>query len=663
MYIRGSMISNLFRIALFTILLFSLQSAHGQVAKTQVIMVNAVANSSGVTLNWPSKSFTGNYLIFKRTDLNNMDWGSPISTLSSSETSYTDNTLLPGTAAEYRVVAANGSSAQAFGYIYVGNKLTEVLYKGGIMLLIDSTMETPLAAEIARLENDLRLEGWKVSSTLAGRNETPVDVKNRLKSEIIKTGFNVTTLLILGHIPVPYSGDFSKFNPQNIPPPDGHVEGSGDHTGAWPADGYYADLNGTWTDNSVVRTTGGQTRHHNIIGDGKFDQTKFPSELELEVGRVDLANMTTFTSSETELLRNYLNRNHAWRTQQMISVERALVDNNFGSLNLASTGYHNFSAFFPFDSISDLDYISTQAQESYLWSYGCGAGSYTSCSGVGSTTSFRDNDVKNIFTILAGSFFGDWDIANNFLRAPLCANSLASFWGGLPKWYVHTMGLGKHIGFGTRESQNNTNFYFNGAFNFSENSVHMALMGDPTLTNRHLPAVTSLAATSANKQVKLNWTKAQGSFDGYNVYRLDTAKKSFFRVNTSPIQDTFYTDAINWSSGKYIYTVRPIKLETTGSGSYYNAGGGVMTEVNHINSVQYSQVNNLKIYPNPTEEGVIAIQGNSIKQVRLFDLLGKQVKSQFVTNHLFFTEAPAGIYIAQIKFEDGTSHSVKIIKN
>ena len=92
------------------------------------------------------------------------------------------------------------------------------------------------------------------------------------------------------------------------------------------------------------------------------------------------------------------------------------------------------------------------------------------------------------FTILAGSFFGDWDITNNFLRAPLCKTSLASFWGGIPKWYVHTMALGKHIGYGARTSINNQAFYFNGQFNNAHYLVSNALMGDPYLNE---PAFTT----------------------------------------------------------------------------------------------------------------------------------------------------------------------------
>ena len=76
----------------------------------------------------------------------------------------------------------------------------------------------------------------------------------------------------------------------------------------------------------------------------------------------------------------------------------------------------NFAAFFGADLVFLLDYRSTLQSGSYLWSYGCGAGSYTSCSGVANTTNFTTDSLLSIFTMLFGSNFGDWDSDNNLLQ-------------------------------------------------------------------------------------------------------------------------------------------------------------------------------------------------------------------------------------------------------
>ena len=73
----------------------------------------------------------------------------------------------------------------------------------------------------------------------------------------------VKAVLLLGTVPIPYSGDFAW---------DGHA----DHYGAWPSDAYYADVNGVWTDNSINDTSPGRAANVNVPGDGKFDQSYYP---------------------------------------------------------------------------------------------------------------------------------------------------------------------------------------------------------------------------------------------------------------------------------------------------------------------------------------------------------------------------------------------------
>jgi len=75
----------------------------------------------------------------------------------------------------------------------------------------------------------------------------------------------------MGNIIVPHSGNVQ---------PDGHSN----HRGAWPADVYYGDMDGVWTDETVNNTASIQYPHvFNVPGDGNFDQDVIPGELELSV--------------------------------------------------------------------------------------------------------------------------------------------------------------------------------------------------------------------------------------------------------------------------------------------------------------------------------------------------------------------------------------------
>lgn len=647
-------------------ILASAANTYAQVSKTQVLMVNATVQSDGITLNWPSQSFSGSFYIFRKNTVNSKSWGNAIATVNSTATSYKDANATPGKSYEYWVaqVDANGTTLIAQSYLYVGNNMKEVVYKGGVVLIVDSNYIAPLSSEINRLSSDLTAEGWIVSRIYAGRKEAPSTVKARLLAHI-SSRKAVSTVLIVGHVPVPYSGGFTG-DGSNYPPPDGHVEGSGDHTGAWPADGYYGDINYTWTDQNITLVSGGDPRNHNIPGDGKFDPTKFPSTIELEVGRIDLYNMPVFGISDTVLMRNYLNRNHLWRTGQTHSIERALIDDNFTGFNLASSGWHCFTAFFPKDSVKDnVDYVTELKSNSYLWSCGAGPGSYTTCGGIGSTSNFASDSLRHVFTMLTGSFFGDWDVNNSFLRAPLGRSALASCWGGIPKWYVHTMGLGKHIGYGARVTMNNTALYFNGAFNYSDSSVHIALMGDPTLCNRHLPPVKGVTAASILNRVKVKWNKSTGgAFDGYAVYRVDTATNVYTRVSKYLVTDTTYTDSNNYFTGNYRYEVRTIKREVTSSGSYYNVGGGTYADLYHVNSISKVTRPSFKVYPNPTT-GIINLSQEGLHSFEVYNTLGQSMPLQVAAGsmQLDISALPAGTYIIRCYDAQGLEMSIPVIKS
>lgn len=591
---------NLKRISLLVLCVLSFVVSYSQVAKTQVVQLEAKIINDQITINWPQETYTGTFDIFSRNfgDAN----FTKVTSLSGSTNKYTEKAGV--VAKEYLVAKVKSSSTEALGYIFAGNKFEPSLKKGGVILLIDSAYNTAIKNEILTLKQDLENSGWKVLTIYAGRTEKVNAVKSRIQKVMDQTSPRPKTLYIIGHVPVPYSGYFSTNGDR--PPPDGHVEGSGNHTGAWPADCYYGDFDGIWSDNIVNCTTGASTRHHNVPKDGKFDQSISPGLIELEIGRLDMFDMGAFSNDDTLLTKEYLDRVHSFRMGDLSFVKRALIDNNFTGLNLASTGYHNLPCFVGLDSVSDTkDYFTEQNNGSYLWSYGCGAGSYNSCSGIGTSTNFATykGTFKNAFTILAGSYFGDYDSKNNLLKASLCAGSLNVCWGGIPKWYLHHMGLGMNIGYGARLTVNNETEYFNGQFNGSWRGVFIELLGDPTLTMNHVKPVKNLTATSSKGNVLLNWNKSADA-DSYNVYRIDTAKNEIRLARElcgtgSNTVDTFFVDDCNWTSGNYIYAVSAVKLETTGSGTYVNQSMLVRTTVQHVNAISQVDKTQLSLFPNP----------------------------------------------------------------
>ena len=617
------------------LLLFSIIStliSQAQVAKSQVLALSIEVTQDGFNIQWPiNNQRTGTYLVFYR-DLKTE--GSVFQTAGPNKKgpaqSYTFNTKL--NYVEFLVQYVNSNNQlESIGYIAAGNQYVAPFFKGRAILLVDSLISVEAVSQLTTLKKDLLASGWFYDELIIKRSENTDNIKQKIQNVLKGDTFKTNALYIVGHVPVPYSGYFS--NTGNRPPPDGHVEGSGNHTGAWPADVFYADFEGIWEDMLVSCVTGSETRHHNVGGDGKYDASELPGSASLDLGRVDFYNMPAFAESEVKLTQNYLDRAHEWKHGNIPYTKRALIDNNFGSFNLASTGYHNFACFLPQDSIfEDRDYFTAQNAGNYLWSYGCGAGSYTSCNGIGSTNDFVKNKstFNNIFTILAGSYFGDWDSRNNLLRAALATGSLATFWGGIPKWYVHHMALGKHIGQGARITQNNNNEYFNGGFNASHRGVHVALLGDPTLQMIPVKPVKNLSATSINGSVTLKWSPSVDATE-YEIFRINLKNRSITSISregdcAAILTDTLFTDKCNWSTGDYIYGVLAANYSKTASGTFLNRSLLQTVDVSHVNALTKATSPKCEVYPNPTS-GVVYIKGGDFSwgSWSVYDLSGREI--------------------------------------
>jgi hypothetical protein len=519
----------------------------------------------GITLQWESSAATSLQL-YKRT-YGQTAWGSPIP-LSPTATSYLDASVSVGTTYEYRLVRqaiVGSSSITSLGFLCSGIEIPLKESRGRLILVVDETLGLPLASELTRLEQDLAGDGWIVVRRAVPRDAMPQQVKAIIRAEYELNPAATRSVFLLGHVPVPYSGNIN---------PDGHP----DHKGAWPADGYYAEMTGTWTDAVLFDASTGRNR--NEAGDGRFDQSTIPDDLELEIGRVDLWGMTESGASETELLRRYLDKDHAYRHGALSVSKRGLIDDNFGVVNgepFAANGWRTFSALVGASNIAELDWLTTLRQETYLFAYGCGPGSYTSASGVATSSEIAGVERGAIFTMLFGSYFGDWDTENSLLRAPLAAGyGLTCAWVGRPNWYQHPMGIGETIGAATRLTQNNAGEYPTR----HARSVHIALMGDPTLRIEPVrPPSNAVVSVSKTGEAYLTWTASQEPGVTYNVYRADAPGAAYIRLNRTPITGTSFLARRSDLARNADYLVRAVALTTTPSGSYFNGSQGIRCEM------------------------------------------------------------------------------------
>jgi hypothetical protein len=525
-----------------------------------------------INLRWSTDASATGYNIYRKAP-NATSW-TLLTSLGGSATSWSDQNVANGGSYEYAITKNTSAGYQGTGYILAGINAPMIENRGKMVLIVDNTHAAALASELTRLQQDLVGDGWTVIRHDVARTATPPQVKQLIQNAYNADPANVKSVFLFGHVAVPYSGNFN---------PDGHP----DHQGAWTADTYYGDMNGSWTDSSVNNMGAEKEWNRNEPGDGKFDQSDLPSDIELAVGRVDLSNMTCYSNkawsrSELDLLRAYLNKDHNFRHGRIVVPRRGLVCDNFGEMGgeaFASTGWRSFAPFFGAENNVQVPYgqfFTTLKDNAYLWSYGTGGGSWYTCNGIGGSDDFANTEIKTVFTSFLGSYFGDWDNESAFLRAPLGSGwTLATAWGGRPHWFFHPMGLGETIGTAAKLSQNNRYGGLYAAQNWGTRQVHVTLLGDPSLRMHPVIPPASVSAT-AGSGVSVAWAASTDTaIQGYYVYRASSANGPFTRISgSSPIQSLFFTDVAGTAGS--VYMVRAVKLEQSGSGTYLNLSQGIL---------------------------------------------------------------------------------------
>lgn len=516
-------------------------------------------------------------VIWRRAPNSGAPWGLPLASLRPALTEWTDTSVGPGQSYEYLVaVRPQGSGDDRYALLEAGLDVQPA--RGRVIVLVDASIAAALAPELRRLERDLVADGWSVVRHDVERSRSVEEVKALVRATWAADPQSTKSLLLFGHVPVPYSGR-SAF--------DGHytVGAYGQHTGAWTADNYYGELTSGfgvdgWTDEFVTDTGAAyadytpRPENFNIPGDGKLDQDYAPSELELAVGRVDLSNMPAFGQTEVALLRQYLQKDHEYRFAEgrfFTPLRPRVVINNMlwpSTLNAVVEDFPPLSESQPFVG---LDYAKIgprihqlTEQDDAIWAYNFDTAYFRGQYHISNTLELAKNQrVRIPFFTSYGSFFGDWEISDNYLRAPLCTSGygLASTYG------VHldarVFGLGGTIGEATRRPQKPVSF---------------GLMGDPTLRLQVVPPPAGFSARATGGTADLRWGAARGAVLGYNIYRAADEPGPYTLINTAgpvPGSRLLVPDA---RPGEW-FMVRAVRRELTSSGSFVNLSEGLTRQV------------------------------------------------------------------------------------
>jgi hypothetical protein len=589
------------------LLLFSASGALGQYAHQGSLHLDAQINPSApsitLTISRFSTTGTDTQLEISRKGLTNTAWTVLYS--STPVSAYTDTTVVAGVVYEYQARMSNSNYLydDAFGYVATGIHVPPQHSRGRLVLIVDETLAPALATDLEAYRQALVGDGWTVSRLDAPRhvaypntNAAPV-LRNRIKALYNSDPSNFKGVVIIGKVQVPYSGDTA---------PDGHAE----HTGAWPADAYYGEMNedASWTDASVNNTNatfdGGRNR--NIPGDGKFDPTTVQN-VELFVGRIDASNLGAHATnglSEANLIRRYIRKNIWYRSNQMQTARRAFVSDAFLTYTEYYSGWTGYKGIPPLYKRADVTigaspYATVREallNGDYEWSYVASAGD---AGGMGPNSLDSAvpvyRTVKNQFYAPFGSYFGDWDHSNNgFLKSLIASEryGLAAIWGNRSASVFSRMAMNQSLGdslqrttWDRARNYPSPRLYDVTYFPSDVGRLQIAILGDPTLRLYRVGPPRDVAVDRSGPSHEISWQPSAESVAGYHVYRAPSLEEAFTRLNATILTGASYA-ATGGGTGD-VYMVRAEAAITATQGSFSELSQGAFAAEVRTNTTPY----------------------------------------------------------------------------
>ncbi len=525
------------------------------------------------------------------------------------ERTWTDTSAVPGVYYEYRIGRNPAVAASAVPTLVAARRGAVVDSRGRAILVVDETVAGPLARELADFRRDLRADGWTVVSTNVPRHAdlsypfpNAADYINRsiplnairtqrikafIKSQYQQDPGMAQVVYLIGHVPIPYSGF------------ENNVDGHAEHVGAFPADSWYGDMTGLYTD----RTTRDAPNviNRNIAGDGRLDQDYLPAEpdgspgrLEVGVGRIDfsymeaLANGASLEATEVRLLRKYFEKVARWRRGQLPAEDRfrAWTTTDARFFQLIPSVQRLQSRLWGTSELESDQFLEDvfQAPKPTLWGVHGDFGGFDSI-GLGGRNFHSSKTAAQggqgawpqaMFTTYFGSYFGEWfhwkdDLMRTFLAAPdsVLTATWLNVWQGTV-WRTDRFHLGAPYAVVLQDTF---------AANRGTSSRTTAILGDPFLREHPLPPVGSLSISAKGGELTLTWPAQPAARDGFRIYRRDAGNKDekldWVAVAEVPAGSTRWKDVT--SRGESSYMIKALALQTTGSGSYTNSSLGTMT--------------------------------------------------------------------------------------
>ena len=531
---------------------------------------------------------------------------------------FLDPNARPGQTYGYRVLR----TGQAPLELCVAHDTAPTNDRGRALLLVDETLAERLTGSLARYRADLIADGWEVvqhrvprhwdadpqdfdcrryEAEALPRNKTNLlAIKALIRREYEAHPGRTQVAVLIGHPTIPQSGWAAE---------DGHIgcqDPAGIHLGAWPADLFYSDLTGKWTDTQSFKTGCPDCPRSqctycilgNDAGDGRWDQNELPREpdgrpgrIEVPLGRIDFARLSHFDSRFAELKGNpksaadidnaLLDRSFdkAWRYRRGLlpfqdtaigyaNVLGALVDRNL---------VHIASRSGLAEPLQPVAWNSDLFQEGppVRWGFQTDYSHFGVLGMTGAAKPGHSHFAKNVawkrpgdvprvaFLFAFGSFLGQWysGYGEDFLRTCLGSENavlLAGTAAAFSPWITDRVHAGAPVHAMLTDSAER---------NASVNARLTYLLGDPCLLEHPLKAPLDFQARIQNGITELTWTASPAADRGY---RIDSAPANDSTTWTlvqelPPVTTRLRLDS---NAGGKTFRLRGLGTVTNGSGRH-----------------------------------------------------------------------------------------------
>ncbi|MCC7376005.1 MAG: hypothetical protein IT581_15210 [Verrucomicrobiales bacterium] len=604
---------------------------------TWIVSATALTSPPRIVLQWSGLTNV-NYRIERRT-VPLTQW---VTIASLPPPSFTDSSVILGREYEYRVSADvavpdefYSSSDPAYATVHSGVRLPQDDLPGHLLLVVDRTLTNNPAYEgaVGALTRDLAAEGWVVARFNGPRHDDVTWANNPARIAEVKNWIETyrdanlrlaRAVLLFGHVPVPRSG---------MVRPDAHFYRP------FPADTYYADLDGNWTDIGNWPLQAG-VEVPNLPGDGIFDQDLVPTNnvgvagVELAVGRVDFARMPAFASGspargEVDLLVQYVNKSRAFRRRQVTLPDRVIYRPYFATnatldtpqsmathlnglpLAMINLGERLDAAMTGTNSNAGVMADFFAAGQPALWGiqggYAGGVNLIHSDANARNLYGITAHSTANLvpasgeppvaFSLIEMSWIGQWDEADHLARALMATrtNGLAFLNFGTvgTYWKLPMMALGHTLGDAYKQTLDDawmrpylsyrisppfgTDVKYYQGVKSQGGYTFMELLGDPTLRQTMATPVSSFTAvTNGSGHLVFSWPPSTDPHPRYHVYRTTEAiGGKWQRMTAAPLLTTNWTDTTP-PAGARTYMVRPMFTKVVASGSFTNIGAGTL---------------------------------------------------------------------------------------